>query len=224
MVFSSVQSLSCVRLFATLWTAACQASLSITNSQSLLKLMSIELVMPSNHLILCHPLLLLPYTLVYELAISLLHTTPKLHGSGRSADFGWAHLCVCGQLAGYLGPGRPRMAPLTGMCVYWSRRETGCRVSSPSTRLLRLVHELLGKVPGSLEHKHARTLEKCFGVGTLSLLLLLLHRNQSWAILDLGSGAWRRGAIKPHCRDCGHREECGPSCLCSYCICSFTSL
>ena len=47
-------------LFATPWTAACQGSLSITNSQSLLKLMSIESVMPSNHLILCHPLLLLP--------------------------------------------------------------------------------------------------------------------------------------------------------------------
>ena len=57
---SSVQSLSCVRLFATPWTAACQAFLSITNSWSLLKLMSIESVMPSNHLILCHPLLLLP--------------------------------------------------------------------------------------------------------------------------------------------------------------------
>ena len=58
--FSSVQSLSCVRLFATPWIAARQASLSITNSQSLLKLMSIESVMPSSHLILCHPLLLLP--------------------------------------------------------------------------------------------------------------------------------------------------------------------
>ena len=58
--FSSVQSLSCVRLFATPWTAARQASLSITNSQSLLKLMSIESVMPSNHLILCRPLLLPP--------------------------------------------------------------------------------------------------------------------------------------------------------------------
>ena len=58
--FSSVQSLSCVRLFATPWTAARQASLSITNSWSLLKLMSIELVMPSNYLILCCPLLLLP--------------------------------------------------------------------------------------------------------------------------------------------------------------------
>ena len=58
--FSSVQSLSRVLLFATPWTAAHQASLSITNSQSLLKPMSIESVMPSNHLILCQPLLLLP--------------------------------------------------------------------------------------------------------------------------------------------------------------------
>ena len=57
---SSVQSLSHVQLFATPWTAACQASLSITNSQSLLKLMSIESVMPSKHLILFRPLLLLP--------------------------------------------------------------------------------------------------------------------------------------------------------------------
>ena len=55
--FSSVQSLNRVQLFATPWTAACQASLSITNFQSLLKLMSIESVLPSNHLILCHPLL-----------------------------------------------------------------------------------------------------------------------------------------------------------------------
>ena len=57
---SSVQSLSCVQLFVTPWTAAHQASLSITNSQSLLKLMSIESVMPSNHLIFCRPLLFLP--------------------------------------------------------------------------------------------------------------------------------------------------------------------
>ena len=55
---SSVQSLSHVQLFATPWTAACQASQSITNSWSLFKLMSIESVMPSNHLILCHPLFL----------------------------------------------------------------------------------------------------------------------------------------------------------------------
>ena len=56
----SVQLLSHVQLFATPWTEACQASLSITNSQSLLKLMSIESVLPSNHFILCHPLLLPP--------------------------------------------------------------------------------------------------------------------------------------------------------------------
>ena len=61
-MFSSVQWLSRVRLFATPWTATCQASVSITNSWSLPKLMSIELVMPSNHLILCCPLLLLPST------------------------------------------------------------------------------------------------------------------------------------------------------------------
>ena len=58
--YYSVQSLSCVQLFATPWMAACQASLSITNSWSPSKPMSIESVMPSNHLILCRPLLLLP--------------------------------------------------------------------------------------------------------------------------------------------------------------------
>ena len=58
--FSSVQSLIRVRLFTTPWTAAHQVSLSIINSQSLLKLMPIESMMPSNHLILCHPLLLWP--------------------------------------------------------------------------------------------------------------------------------------------------------------------
>ena len=59
-MYHSFQSLIHVQLFATPWTAARQASLSMTNSWSLLKLTSIELVMPSNHLILCHPLLLLP--------------------------------------------------------------------------------------------------------------------------------------------------------------------
>ena len=58
--FSSVQSLSHVRLFETPWTTGCQASLSISNSRSLPKLISIDLVMPSNHLIPCRPLLLLP--------------------------------------------------------------------------------------------------------------------------------------------------------------------
>ena len=59
-VFVVFQSLSCVWLFVTPWTAACQASLSFTISQSLLKLMSLESVLPSNRFILCHPLLLLP--------------------------------------------------------------------------------------------------------------------------------------------------------------------
>ena len=62
MRYPSVQSLSYVRLFATPWTEACQASQSITNSWSLLKFISSKLVMPSNHLIPCHPLLLLPST------------------------------------------------------------------------------------------------------------------------------------------------------------------
>ena len=76
-----VQSLSWVQLFATLWTAACQASLYFTISQSLLKLMSIESVMPTNHLILCHPLLLLPSILpsirVFSNESALLIRWPK---------------------------------------------------------------------------------------------------------------------------------------------------
>ena len=60
LMVSSVQSLSHVQLFVTPWTAACQASLSISKTQSLLKLMSFESVMKTSHLILCHPLLLLP--------------------------------------------------------------------------------------------------------------------------------------------------------------------
>ena len=61
MFTASVQSISGVQLFETQWTAVCQASLSVTNSQSLLKLMYCKLVMPSNHLILCCPLLLQLY-------------------------------------------------------------------------------------------------------------------------------------------------------------------
>ena len=79
--FSSVQSLSCVRLFVTPWRAAHQASLSNTNSQSLLKLMSIELIMPQNHLILCRPLLFLrsifPSIRVFSNDSALLIRWPK---------------------------------------------------------------------------------------------------------------------------------------------------
>ena len=75
--FSSVQSLSCVQLFVTPWTAACQASLSITNSWSLPKLMSIETVRPSNYLILCRPLLLLPPIRVFSNESALRMRWPK---------------------------------------------------------------------------------------------------------------------------------------------------
>ena len=80
-VISSVQSLSCVRLFATPWIAARQASLSITNSQCSLRFTSIELVMPSSHLILCHPLLLLspipPSIRVFSNELTLPMRCPK---------------------------------------------------------------------------------------------------------------------------------------------------
>ena len=78
---SSVHLVNCVQLFATPWTAACQASLSISNSQILLKLMSIESLIPSNHLILCHPLLLMssifPNTQVFYNESVLRITWPK---------------------------------------------------------------------------------------------------------------------------------------------------
>ena len=79
--FSLVQSLSRVWLFVTPWTTACQASLSITNSRSLLKLMPIESMMPSSHLILCRPLLLLPPILpsirVFSIETTLRMRWPK---------------------------------------------------------------------------------------------------------------------------------------------------
>ena len=75
-LFSSIHLLSHVQLFAIPWTAARQTSLSITNSQNLLKLLSIESVMPSNHLILCHPLLLLPSIFP---SIRVFSSEPVLH-------------------------------------------------------------------------------------------------------------------------------------------------
>ena len=87
--FSSVQLLSCVQLFVTPWTAVCQASLSIINSQSLLKLMSIESVMPSHHLILCHSLLLLP-SIFPSIRVfpneSILHIRWPEYGASASAS------------------------------------------------------------------------------------------------------------------------------------------
>ena len=98
---SSVQLLSCVRLFATPWITARQASLSITNSQSSPKLMCIELVMPSSHLILCSPLLLLPPTppsiRVFSNESTLCMRWPKywrfsLSISPSSEHLGWSPL------------------------------------------------------------------------------------------------------------------------------------
>ena len=86
---SSFQLLSCVQLFSTPWAAACQASLSITNSQSLFRLMSIESVMPSNHLILCRPLLLLPSILPSIMVFSnesVLHMRWPKYGVSASAS------------------------------------------------------------------------------------------------------------------------------------------
>ena len=87
-VFRSVQSLNCVWLFATPWTAARQASLSITNSQSLLKLMSIESVMSSNQLILCRPLLLLPPILP---SIRVFSNKSTLHEVAKVLEFQLQH-------------------------------------------------------------------------------------------------------------------------------------
>ena len=89
-----VQSLSPVRLFATPWTAACQASLAITNSQSLLKLKSIELVMPSNHLILCYPLLLPPSTFPASESFTISWRFLKLISTESMMPS--SHLILCG--------------------------------------------------------------------------------------------------------------------------------
>ena len=82
--FSSVQSLSCVRLFATPWIAARQASVSISNSRSSLKLTSIASLIPSSHLILCHPLLLLP---PIPPSISLFQWVNSLHEVAKVLEF-----------------------------------------------------------------------------------------------------------------------------------------
>ena len=107
-VFSSVQSLSRIRLFVTPWIAACQASLSITNSRSSLKLMSIKLVMPSIHLILCHCLLL------------LLPIPPSIRVFSKSQLFMWGGQSTgVSALASFLPKNTQDWSPLewTG-CVY----------------------------------------------------------------------------------------------------------
>ena len=98
-----VQFSSVTQLCPTLWTAACQASLSITNSWSLFKLMCIKLVMPSNHLILCHPLLLLAFNLSQHWGIfqwfSSLHQVAKYWGFSTSPSNEYSHVLGCCKIA-----------------------------------------------------------------------------------------------------------------------------
>ena len=98
--FSSVQSLSCVQLFATPWITACQAFLSITNSQSSLRLTSTESVMtPSNHLILCRPLLLLPPIPPSIRVFVVKSRGPAAHSSKAKKETSWSK----GKFAFYVG-------------------------------------------------------------------------------------------------------------------------
>ena len=133
---SSIQSLSPVLLFATPWTAACQASLSITNSQSLPKLMSIESVMPSNQLILCHPLLLphsiFPNIRVFSNELALYIRWPKYwcfsfnispsneHPGLISFRMGWLDLlAVQGTLKSLLQHHSSKTSIFTSILDYW---------------------------------------------------------------------------------------------------------
>ena len=102
-VISPVQSLSRVRLFATPWTAACQASLSITNSQALLKHMSIESVMPSKNLIICRPLLLpsiFPSIRVFSNESALHIRWPKYWSFSFNISPSSEHSGMCGKSKG----------------------------------------------------------------------------------------------------------------------------
>ena len=126
MLSAIVQLLSCIQLFATPWTAACQDSLSFTISCSLLKFMSIELVMPFNHLMFCHPILLLPsifpsirifcselalhvrWPKYWNFSFSISHSNEYLLYTWKKNPFEslfqWLFLQVCQQLERHLGP------------------------------------------------------------------------------------------------------------------------
>ena len=110
---SSVRSLSHVRLFVTSWTAGCQASLFITNSQSLLKLMSIELVMPPNYLIFCCPLLFLPSIFprirVFSYKSDLLIRWPKYLASALPMNIQGCFLLRLTALISLLSKGHSRV-------------------------------------------------------------------------------------------------------------------
>ena len=138
-LFSSVQSLSRVRLFATPWIAAPQASLSITNSQSSLRLTSIKSVMPSSHLILCRPLLLLP------------PVPPSIRSFPVSQLFSWG-----GQSTGVLA----LASFLPKKSQGWSPSEWTGWISLQSNRLSRVSnttvqkHQFFGTQPSSQSNSH----------------------------------------------------------------------
>ena len=131
----SVQLLSSVWVFANSWIVACQASLSITNSQSLLKLMSIESVMPSNHLILCRPLLILPSIFP---SIRVFSNESVLHIWYRSLHIKNKSLISRGKDLGSprfvsaQGPGPPGISLLLFFCLAWSRFDVGLDHHLPS--------------------------------------------------------------------------------------------
>ena len=147
-ILISIQSLSRVWLFATPWTAACQASLSIINSRSLLKLMSIELVMRSNHLILCCPLLLLPSIFP---RIRVFSNEPALHIRWpKYWSFSFS-ISPCNEYSGWISLG------LTGLISLQSKGLS--RILSNTTVQ---KHQFFGIQPSlwSNSYIHTRLLEK----------------------------------------------------------------
>ena len=133
---SSAQSLSCVWLFATPWTTAHQAFLSIANSWSLLKLMSIELVMPSNHLILCCPLLLLPSIFpsirVFSNESILRIRWPKYRNFSFNMSFQWIMNKVMEKLNKHFGHWKIFMASSESMVLRISCKEIISLHSNPA--------------------------------------------------------------------------------------------
>ena len=140
--FSSVQSLSRVRLFVTSWIAARQASLSITNSWSLLKLMSIESVMPCSHLILCRPLLLLP---PIPPSIRVFSNESSLHEVAKVPVHTMASsVLVRGRMGSLLAPVPLNMHTLSNSNLCLSRGQCQSKKVWDYSRSLVQAGELLG--------------------------------------------------------------------------------
>ena len=137
-LFSSVQSFSHARLFATPLTEACQAFLSITKTRSLLKLMSIELVMPTNHLILCLPLIFLPSVFPYIRVFSNESVLPNRWANNWSFNFSITSSSEYAGLISFrmdsfdlLAVQRTLKSLLQGKELRWHRNRTGRPLSPP---------------------------------------------------------------------------------------------